>query len=55
MVRMLDYKEDALWVKANDEKIPVAYMVLELMTGRDLFDFVACGGLKENIVRFYFK
>jgi serine/threonine protein kinase len=31
-------------------------MVLELMTGRDIFDFISCGGkFEEKIVRFYFN
>ncbi len=56
LVRMLAFKEDAMWVQADGEQMPVAYMVLELMTGRDIFDFIVCGGaMKEKIVRFYFS
>ena len=56
MVRMIASKEDAMWVQANGEQIPVAYMALELMTGRDIFDFIVCGGgFKEKTVRFFFN
>ena len=56
MVRMLSFKEDAMWIKSDGLHYPVCYMVLELMTGRDIFDFINCGGgFQEKTVRFYFN
>ena len=33
MVKLIDYKEDALWHKSDGRTVPVAYMVLELVQG----------------------
>ena len=41
MVNLLDFKEDALWVKSDGKKqFKVAYMVIELQKGGELFDYV---------------
>jgi serine/threonine protein kinase len=42
-------------VKSNGSKVPIAYMVLELVEGGDLASFVALGGFPEEICRFYFS
>lgn len=44
-----------MWVKSDGKQVPVAYMALELITGGELFDFVAQGAFSEQICRFYFK
>ena len=42
--------------KANGSKEPVIYIVLELATGGELFDYVATTGrFTEPIARFYFR
>ena len=51
MVRLLAFKEDAMWEKSDGTKIHVAYMVLELITGRELYDFVALGRFNEKTAR----
>lgn len=55
LVRLLEYKNDAKWVKSNGHQINVAYMVLEFVQGGELFDYVALGALPEPVCRFYFK
>ena len=41
MVRLLDFKEDAIKLRSNGKQVRVAYMALELISGGELFDFVA--------------
>lgn len=42
--------------KSNGTKEPVIYIVLELATGGELFDYVATTGrFGEEIARFYFR
>ena len=42
--------------KKNGERIPVAYIVQELVPGGELFDYVANSGpFRESIVRYYAK
>jgi serine/threonine protein kinase len=55
MVRLIDFKEDAILVKANGTPKRVAYMVLELIKGGELFDYVALEYFDHKICRFYFK
>ena len=55
MVKVIDFKEDAILKKSNGDKRQVAYLALELITGGELFDFVAQEYFNENICRFYFK
>lgn len=55
MVKLIDYKEDALWHKSDGRTVAVAYMVLELVQGGELFDFVALGAFSEPVCRYYFK
>ena len=55
MVRLLEYKNDAKWVKSNGRQVSVAYMVLEFVQGGELFDFVSLGAVSEPVCRYYFK
>jgi serine/threonine protein kinase len=58
LVKVIEYKEDAIWKKTNHEKlvlIRVAYVVLELINGGMLFDYIALESFDEKICRFYFK
>jgi serine/threonine protein kinase len=52
---MLNFKEETTSMLTNGEERKVAYMVLELMTGGDLFDCIAFERFDEKICRFYFK
>ena len=41
-------------MRKNGTEIPVAYIVQELVTGGELYDYVANSGkFREDIVRFY--
>ena len=44
-----------MWVKSSGASIRVAYMALELITGGELFDFVALEYFNERTSRYFFK
>ena len=53
IVNMKEYNTSAVWEKTSGNK-NVCYIVLELVRGGELFDFIAEGGhLNEKICRFY--
>ena len=53
IVKYIDFKEQAMMIK-NGTEIPVAYIVQELITGGELYEYVAnTGRFREEIVRFY--
>jgi len=56
IVNLIEYHKDGVLEKANGSKKSVIYIVLELATGGELFDYVATTGkFEEKIARFYFK
>ena len=55
MVRLVDFKNDAKWVKSDGRVLAVAYMVLEFVQGGELFDYVSLGAFTEPVARYYFK
>jgi len=55
MVQLFDFKEQAEQIKSDGRKCSIAYMVLENVTGGELFDFAALGAFSEPVCRFYFK
>eukprot|EP00824_Muranothrix_gubernata_P021102 TRINITY_DN435_c0_g1_i3.p1 TRINITY_DN435_c0_g1~~TRINITY_DN435_c0_g1_i3.p1 ORF type:complete len:465 (-),score=77.40 TRINITY_DN435_c0_g1_i3:1256-2650(-) len=56
IVKLVAMSDNSILQKANGTQVPVFYIVLELVTGGELFDFVATGGrIAEPIVRFYFQ
>jgi serine/threonine protein kinase len=55
MVQLIEFKEDAIKIKSNGNRVPIAYMVLELVNGGELFDYVALRPFSENVCRFYFR
>jgi len=55
MVSLISFKEDAIWKKSDGRTVKIAYMVLEFVSGGELFDFVALSAFSESICRFYFK
>jgi serine/threonine protein kinase len=55
MVKLLDFKEHAIKTRSDGTQVPVAYMALELITGGELFDFVALKPFSVEICRYYFK
>jgi len=53
---LIEYSKDGVVEKASGEKEHVIYIVLELATGGELFDYVATTGrFNEPIARFYFR
>jgi hypothetical protein len=53
---LIEYSKDGVVEKANGTKESVIYIVLELATGGELFDYVATTGkFSERISRFYFQ
>jgi serine/threonine protein kinase len=55
IVNLIEYGKDGVVEKQNGVKEPVIYIVLELATGGELFDYVATTGrFSEPIARFYF-
>lgn len=55
MVRLVEYKEHAIWSKSGGRQIPIAYMALELVSGGELFDYVALKQFNVDVCRYYFK
>jgi serine/threonine protein kinase len=56
IVKLHEYSDKGNITKANGKKVPVLYLVLDLITGGELFDYVAIGGrFSERIARHYFK
>ena len=56
VVRYHDFKEDATLNKAGGTTKNVAYIVQEMITGGELFDYIAnTGAFTEEVCKFYFK
>ena len=56
IVNLIEYGKDGVVEKSNGTKEAVIYIVLELATGGELFDYVATTGrFNEQIARFYFR
>lgn len=54
-MNLVEYSKDGVVIKSSGAKEPVIYIVLELATGGELFDYVATTGkFSEKISRFYF-
>lgn len=55
VIKLIDFKSEAT-MKRSVGSVRVAYVVLELAMGGELFDFIAMTGkFSEEIARFYFK
>jgi serine/threonine protein kinase len=55
MVRLYEFKEDAVLVKSNGTQVKVAYMALELLEGGELFDYVALKHFDQPTCRYIFN
>lgn len=55
LVKLIDFNEDAKYVKPNGTQVDVFYLALELVSGGELFDFIAeTGRFSEEVARYYF-
>lgn len=55
LVKLIDFDEDAKYTKPNGTQIKVFYLALELVSGGELFDFIAeTGRFSEDVARYYF-
>lgn len=55
IVKLYEFKENSMLVKPN-KKIPVAYLVFELVACGELFDYVALSGpFSEGLARHFFR
>eukprot|EP00826_Nyctotherus_ovalis_P035824 TRINITY_DN310_c0_g1_i9.p1 TRINITY_DN310_c0_g1~~TRINITY_DN310_c0_g1_i9.p1 ORF type:complete len:449 (+),score=154.32 TRINITY_DN310_c0_g1_i9:180-1526(+) len=56
LVKLYEYSEKGVIEKANGKTTPVLYLILELVTGGELFDYVAVGGrFHDKMARTYFR
>lgn len=55
IISLIDFQENGVKTRSNGQKVNVAYMVMELVTGGDLYDYVALRPFSPEICRFYVK
>jgi serine/threonine protein kinase len=56
IVNMIEFSNDGVVTKSSGRTYPVIFIVLELATGGEFFDYIATGGqFPERIARFYFR
>jgi len=55
IVNFVEYNQEGKEKKRNGQEVPVQYIVLELASGGELFDFVAMTGkFSEPVARYFF-
>ena len=55
IISLVDFQENGVKTRSNGLKFDVCYMVMELVTGGDLYDYVAIRPLAPEICRYYVK
>ena len=56
IVKLYEYDENGVKAKRSGETEDVLYLVLELIKGGELFDFISStGAFSEPVARYYFK
>jgi len=56
IVKMLNSNSDSTWVRPGQEDRRVAYIVLEFLQARELFDHIVQGGaFSEPVCRYFFR
>jgi len=56
IIKLYEYNDKGIIEKSNGKRISVIYLVLELITGGELFEYVALTGrFSEKLARHYFK
>lgn len=54
MIKFIGYQTNGIKIRKNGDKIPVAYIALELISS-EFFDFIAYASFSEKIARYYFR
>lgn len=56
LIKLYQYSDKGVIEKANGKQLPVLYLALELVTGGELFDYIAASGsFSERLARRYYK
>ena len=56
VVNYFHFSEDSTYYKNNGDRVQVAYIVQEIVSGGELFDYVAnSGAFKEDECKYFFK
>lgn len=55
IIKLIEFQENAIWIKSKDKKVPVAIMVLELVTKGELFDYIHYKSFPPEVCRYYFR
>ena len=56
IVKLFEFDDKGAIVKASGKIAPVLYLVFELITGGEIFDYIATGGrFSDKLAKYYFK
>jgi len=56
IVKLYEFSDKGLLLKSSGKEAPVLYLIFELITGGEIFDYIAVGGrFSDPLARFYFK
>lgn len=56
IVKLHEFSDNGFLNKSPDKKVPVLYLVFDLVTGGELFDYVALTGrFSDKLARYFFK
>jgi len=56
IVKLYEFSEKGVISKSSGKEVPVLYLIFELISGGEIFDYVAVGGrFSDQLCRFYFK
>jgi serine/threonine-protein kinase Chk1 len=52
---MVGFSESSVKIKNDGSEVPVAYLLLELISNGEFFIYISKGAFEESVCRFYFK
>ncbi len=56
IVKLYEFSDKGVITKPAGKEVPVLYLIFELITGGEMFDYIAVGGrFSDGLARFYFK
>ncbi len=56
IVKLHEFSDNGVVVKGSGKQVPVLYLIFELITGGEMFDYIAVGGrFSDGLSRYYFK